>query len=52
MEMMNKMTTLSMILLLLKEILTDPASELAEMEEIMMTLFPYAMVLNPRKAQY
>ena len=28
--------------------LGDPASELREMEAIMMTLFPYSRVLNPR----
>ena len=29
-------------------IIGDPVSELAEMEAIMMTLFPYNMLLNPR----
>ena len=34
--------------LLITVIIGDPVSELAEMEEIMMTLFPYNMLLNPR----
>ena len=34
--------------LLITVIIGDPVSELAEMEEIMMTLFPYNLLLNPR----
>ena len=34
--------------LLITVIIGDPVSELAEMEGIMMTLFPYNMLLNPR----
>ena len=36
------------LLLFITVIIGDPVSELAEMEEIMMTLFPYNMLLNPR----
>jgi len=53
MEMMlPKMKMLSLLLLQLPLCLTDPASELAEMEEIMMSLFPFAMVLNPRVGRH
>ena len=34
--------------LLITSIIGDPVSELAEMEGIMMSLFPYNMLLNPR----
>ena len=33
---------------LLYQVTTDPVSELKEMEDIMMSLFPYNMVLNSR----
>ena len=32
--------------------LTDPASELAEMERILMSLYPFPMVLNPRVGRH
>ena len=38
----------SFFLTLLPLVQSDPASELAEMEEIMMNLFPFSTVLNPR----
>ena len=37
-----------LVSLLITSIMGDPVSELAEMEGIMMTLFPYNMLLNPR----
>ena len=37
-----------LLTLIISSILGDPVSELAEMEAIMMTLFPYNMLLNPR----
>ena len=37
-----------LLTLIISSIIGDPVSELAEMEAIMMTLFPYNMLLNPR----
>ena len=37
-----------LLTLIISSIMGDPVSELAEMEAIMMTLFPYNMLLNPR----
>ena len=42
------MSRLLVAVVLVGTSLGDPASELREMEAIMMTLFPYSRVLNPR----
>ena len=42
------MSRLLVAVVLVETSLGDPASELREMEAIMMTLFPYSRVLNPR----
>lgn len=36
---------------MITSVIGDPVLELAEMERIMMTLFPYNMLLNPRVGQ-
>ena len=42
------LTSFFFLVLPLAQVGSDPASELAEMEEIMMSLFPFNSVLNPR----
>lgn len=45
---LSAMLSLIMLLSWTAVILSDPVEEIEEMERIMMTLFPYNMVLNPR----
>ena len=44
--------TVTLLVLMLPLHQTDPASELAEMERIMMSLYPFPMVLNPRVGRH
>ena len=42
------MKTLFLLMMLVTRLMSDPVSELKEMEEIMMSIFPYNMLLNNR----
>ena len=49
---MLSLTTVCLLVLVLPRHQTDPASELAEMERIMMSLYPFPIVLNPRVGRH
>ena len=49
---MLSLTTIYLLVTMFAGHHTDPASELAEMERIMMSLYPFPMVLNPRVGRH
>ena len=50
--MFSPTTIFTMLVLLVPLHQTDPASELAEMELIMTSLYPFPLVLNPRVGRH